>query len=171
MVMLRQERQQFPWRIFYRVVVVHAALVIIALLASGLASRYFFKRHFVQQVKSQLQDTLSLLSRNVSSKLSPEWCLLSAKDIGLRITAFTLNGKLLCDSHPEKLSDPSARSYSDLPEVKAALREKFGQNIRFSTSANEEMFYGALAVPGSTDTVMLRGAVPLGRLSNAIRGK
>lgn len=128
----------FPWRIFIRVVLVQSLLVLLALGASGLAARYFYKKTFLNQLQGKLQDTLVLLSRSMPSEIKDDWCRKNSENISLRFAVLTEQGKVLCDSTDEFLHDGLNR-----PEIKKALQRGFGAALRKSPGQSIEMFYAA----------------------------
>lgn len=90
--------KQFPWRSFYRVALVQAFLVIISIALSGLAARYFFKKVFLDQVQTQLQESLRILSQTLPDKVSSDWCKRSAEGVSFQVSLKTLEGQAICDS-------------------------------------------------------------------------
>lgn len=154
----------FPWRIFSRLFLIQAALIFVALGASGLSARYFFKKSFIEQTENQLRDTLVHISAHLPSQVSKDWCAAQVTGTSIRLTLITKEGKVLCDSHhgPETMA-----THRDRPEIIQALSGGFGQSIRYSHTLQIEMLYGALYLPGKQ--VALRGGLPLGNLGYLIR--
>lgn len=135
--------ERFPWRIFFRVVSLQAALILLALAVSGLAARHYFKRHYVAQTESQLQDTLSTLSRHVPARVTSGWCREQAKDTKLHFTLTAANGRVLCDSHLDATSTQSS-------------------NSKFVTATV------SISQPKPLTDVVLRGALPLAHVNEAL---
>lgn len=133
-------RAHFPWRLFSRVVLIQAVLVLVALMASALAARYFFKRQFIKQVESQLHVTLEVLGRDLPENVDSGWCsahsALEASDNALRLTVTTDDGLVLCDS--------------------------LGR-----TTLGYSMLYGAIDLKAKH--LVLQGAMPLAQLSRSLR--
>ncbi|MBI3542961.1 MAG: PAS domain-containing protein [Deltaproteobacteria bacterium] len=160
-------RNRFPWRLFSRIVLIQAALVIVALGASGIAARYFFKRHFLAQVESQLHVTLDVLALDVPAQVTESWCtsrLGSVGDQALRLTVVGDDGRVLCDSRHD---NAKMESHADRPEIVSARATGFGVARRFSSTLNESMIYEALKLPGGK--MYLRGAIPLSLLTQVLR--
>jgi len=156
----------FPWRIFIRVVLAQSSIVLIALAFSGVGARFFFKQQFLSQIGTQLSDTLRSLSSDIVNP-SRVWCTQHSKGTEFRFTLIAANGTVVCDS----LQDSSQmENHKDRPEFVEALKSGFGHNIRHSATLDEEMVYGALRIDQAASApVVLRGAIPLSRLSSALR--
>lgn len=166
--------KRFPWKLFYRIIAIESILIIVALGASGIAARYFFKRQFLEQVKNQLHIALGGYAGNLqgppdngqmgsSDEPLKDWCALHSYDPTFRLTLMDLEGRVLCDSH----HDPATmENHRDRPEILAALSENFGSSIRFSSTLSENMLYGALLLP--KQKLLLRGAIPLENLSSTL---
>lgn len=158
---------RFPWQIFTRVVLIQSVLVLLAIGASALTARHFFKAQFVEQVEAQLRDTLRSLSADLPrapGAVPLAWCRDHAAATSLRYTLMGADGKVLCDSHV----DPSrVGSHADRPEFQAAIRQGFGQGTRLSQSTGEETLYGALALPERS--LVVRAAYPLSKLNASLQ--
>ena len=160
-------RANFPWRLFSRIVLIQAILILVALTASAFAARYFFKRQFIEQVERQLHVTLDVLARDIPKNVAPGWChdhvALGASENALRLTIISDNGEVFCDSghDPKSMENHGAR-----PEVVEARHTGFGQSTRLSATLGESMLYGAVDL--GDRHVVLRGAIPLAQLSRAL---
>ena len=154
----------FPWRVFYRAFLAQALIVLLGLVVTGLTARYFFKRQFIYQVKLQLQDSLGLLSKHLPEHPDGKWCAETSNGTSFHFKLIGNDGKVICDSHPPSRPAEKAGQH---PEVQSALEQPFGESIRFSNSENEEVFYGAIAIPSRQ--VILQGEVPLTLLSETMR--
>ncbi|MBI3554916.1 MAG: PAS domain-containing protein [Deltaproteobacteria bacterium] len=161
-------RAHFPWRLFSRIVLIQAVLVLVALTASAVAARYFFKRQFIAQVESQLHVTLDVLARDIPKTSDAAWCdahsSVGPSENSLRLTIIDDSGKVLCDSRHEA---KTMGNHNERPEVVEARSSGFGQSLRLSATLGESMLYGAISL---TDRhVVLRGAMPLAQLSRSLR--
>lgn len=159
-----KQAKTFPWRLFSRIVLIQAALVLVALLVSGLAARHLFKRQFISQVEDQLHLMLGSLSQDLDFGNARTWCKTHSYDPSFRLTIISADGTVLCDSHhdPRKMENHLGR-----PEVQAALGSGFGESIRFSSTLSENMVYGAIAIKAMN--LVLRGAMPLSQLARTLR--
>lgn len=153
----------FPWRIFTRVVLLQALLVLLALGSSGLAARYFYKRQFFRQLEDKLQDTLTIVARNLPSQVTPNWCEETSKNTSLKFSIFDVKGNVLCDSYRDSSEVNTAL---DRPEINAAIREHFGVAMRYSRTLRTEMYYGALFL--SDRGLVVRAAGPLSEFNETI---
>ncbi len=157
--------KRFPWRLFSRIVLIQALLVLVAVAASGVAARYFYKQQFIAQVESQLHVTLKSLTQDLPGDLpanvTPSWCATHSHDSSFRLTLIASSGLVLCDSHHQV---QTMENHLGRTEVQAALGSTsgFGQSVRYSETLSENMLYGALNV--KSKGVFLRGAIPLSNL-------
>lgn len=161
-------QNSFPWRVFLRFVFLQVTLVLVALIASGVTARYFFKRQFIFQAQSQMHDSLVAFARDLSPSLvqasAAEWCRDRSPNGALRFTLIARDGRVLCDS----LKDARRmENHATRPEVMEALEKGSGNSVRYSTTLHEQMIYGALAI--DHNAWVLRGAVPLTILEHSLR--
>ncbi|MGK5089458.1 ATP-binding protein [Bdellovibrionota bacterium FG-2] len=153
--------KKFPWRLFSRIVLIQALLVLVAVAVSGVAARYFYKRQFLAQVESQLHVTLERLSDDLPANVTAQCCVSHSHDSTFRLTLISPSGQVLCDSHH---GVQTMENHLRRPEVQAALSSSsgFGQSVRYSETLSERMLYGALNI--KSKSVILRGAIPLSNL-------
>lgn len=161
---LERKNWAFPWKVFYRALLIQAIFLIVVLATSGLTARYFFRQHFLQQTRIALQDSLIVFSRHMPEHISESWCAESSKDTEFRLTIIDLSGKIVCDSHHEAAT---MLNHADRPEFIGAQADKFGESQRHSETLNENMFYLAMRVPSRA--LVVRSAVPLSILSGMMR--
>src|SRR5262245_61072673 len=122
-------KRRFPWKLFSRIVAIQTVLVLVALAASGLTARYFFKRQFIAQVENQLLISLASLAPELPPVPPASWCGAHSGDRSFRLTVIKRDGTVVCDSH----HDPKTmENHLDRPEVQAALNAGLGQGVRFS---------------------------------------
>lgn len=153
----------FPWRIFTRVVLIQSALVLVALGASGLAARYFYKRQFINQLEGKLKDTLTVLARTLPSQVDELWCDRNSQGTSLRFTLFNNEGQVICDSYRQS---PDVDEGLSRPEIAAAISNGFGVSMRHSRLLKSDMYYGALYLPERR--LVLRASGQLSELYAAI---
>ena len=55
--------RKFPWKLFWRTVILQAGLLVAALALTGVVARHYFKNQFLDQVGRQLKTTLGSLSK------------------------------------------------------------------------------------------------------------
>lgn len=93
---------RFPWKIFTRVVLIQALLVLTAIAGSAYAARVFFKDQFIAQTRSQLKDTLQLLRAALpGAEIPGTWCQQYGDPTGYRMMVSRQDGGLICQSRPE----------------------------------------------------------------------
>ncbi len=153
----------FPWRIFTRVVLLQALLVLLALAASGLTARYFYKRQFFSQLEDKLKDTLTIVARTLPTNISERWCESTSKGTSLKFSIFDEQGNVICDSYRDSNEVNTAL---DRPEIISALQGKFGVGTRYSRTLRTEMYYGALYLPDRK--LVLRAAGPLSEFNETV---
>lgn len=74
-------------------------LVVIAIAFSGFAARYFFKKVFLRQAQTQLEDSLALLAKELpAEKMQSEWCRTVGAGTRFQLTLLTAEGQVLCQS-------------------------------------------------------------------------
>ncbi len=161
---MNSRSKHFPWRTFYQVAFIHAALVICAIVASGLAARYYFKKYFIQQVQSQLQDMVQVLSRDLDLRSGPALCIGFESGSSTRLTISNEDGKVICDSweKPNLMNE-----YFSRPEIINSLKNLKNKEEKFFSSIDGEMVYETLAVPAYH--LVIRGGISLSSLSIVIR--
>src|SRR4051812_9081247 len=116
---LQGSRSAFPWRVFSRLALVQALLVLLALAASSAIGHYHFRRVMISQVERQLRDSLIAISAGLPGKVDPTWCKESTDGTQLRLTLISKDGTVLCDSqHGAATMD----NHATRPEVEEALR-------------------------------------------------
>jgi two-component system phosphate regulon sensor histidine kinase PhoR len=154
---------RFPWKLFARIVGLQALSVLLALGASGVAARHFFKAQFLSQVEHQLYLSLGSLSRDLPPQAGQDWCVKHSFDPSQRLTVIDQKGDVLCDSRhdPETMENHLAR-----PEIQMALREGFGHSSRYSATMSESTIYGALWL--KKRGLFLRGATPIETLVSTL---
>ncbi len=158
------ERAPFPWRIFSRILIFQISLILVGLAISGLGARFFFKKQFLERTEEQLQDTLRILSHDVTPAVAEPWCANHARGTSFRFTLIGLDGKVICDSHHDAAT---MENHLDRPEVAEAVRSNLGQgNIRYSSTLQKEMLYTALK--SDDGHAIIRGAIPLTRLEELL---
>jgi two-component system phosphate regulon sensor histidine kinase PhoR len=135
--------KQFPWRSFYRVALVQTILVVVAIGVSGLAGRYFFKKVFVEQVRTQLEDSLRILSKIVPQTVPASWCQEFSAGTGFQLAVLDSQGKTLCESSSDSVASMDEKHLSvvlSVPSKNLSLRaslplDSLGEMIRvYNTS-------------------------------------
>lgn len=152
----------FPWRIFYRFVLVQVVLVLTALLSSGLLARYFFKQYYLDQVRTRVKDTLNLLVHSGVQEFSPSWCTNNLRGSEIQLLVLRNDGTVVCNSGYSLNTD----KVSEFSEIREAFSAGYGEDIRIIEQAKGEAFLGAVQVPDRA--VVIRGTVSLANLSAAM---
>jgi two-component system phosphate regulon sensor histidine kinase PhoR len=83
-----------------------------------------------------------------------------------RITIIDSTGRVLGDSYIGEAELPTVENHLLRPEVRQAIREAVGKNVRFSQTVKMNMLYLAIPIEQNHETVgFVRLALPLERLS------
>jgi len=158
----RSLRRGFPWKVFYRFILVQALLAVMGLALVGVASHFYFKRQFIRQVRSSLQDTIRHLALEFPGEPGREWCVRRAMGTELRLGLMQPDGTLYCDSQP----DPQEGNLDSLPEIQKAKKGIFGEAIHYDAKSSTNLFVAAQ--PIGDHGWILRVATPLTRLSESM---
>lgn len=158
-------KSKSPAKIFTRLQVVQGFLIVAALGTSAIAARHFFKKFFIEQVQTQLRDTLTLTvsQQDWSKRNLPAWCKESSRGVAIRFTLIDRMGRTLCDS--QNKSD-ALENHLERTEVQDSLKKGEGYSLRQSAVTGQDMIYGAQLLPN--DRGILRGALSLATLQDAL---
>jgi two-component system phosphate regulon sensor histidine kinase PhoR len=148
-------QRRFPWKIYSRLALIQAFIILFGLAASGIAAHFFFKQQFTDQVELQLKDTLTALGHLLPAEPPHSWCVELSAGTDLRLTAIAPDGQVICDSHH---SSESMDNHLARPEVQSAIGLGAGASVRHSATLDRNMLYEAVSLP---DGRILRGAIPL----------
>ncbi len=159
-----KSQKLFPWKLFSKIAVIQATLILLCIGITGFTTRQYFKQQFFKQVEHQLNSSLQSLSHNLSKYAEVNWCSNHSKNINFRLTVIHPTGRVICDSHH---APNTMDNHIDRPEVKNALLFNRGQVVRYSTTVNQDLFYLALNL--KEESLILRGAVPLSYMNETIQ--
>jgi len=137
--------------------------VLVALGASGLAARHFYKQQFLNQLDGKLKDTLTVLARTLPTHIDELWCERNSQGVSLHFTVLTDDGVVVCDSFRE--GEPGKED-SDGPEIQEAMKSGFAVAMRPSRRFKSDRYYGALYL--SDRRLVLRASGQLSELYTAI---
>ena len=166
-------------RLFWRIFVTYLIVIALCAAAVGFFAVRSARSFYVAHTETELQARAQLVREQVAATTGTQ----SAQALellvrrlgaasGTRITLISAglpgssSGTVLADSDslPAEMGN-----HSDRPEFKEALLGRTGVSIRHSTTLNEEMMY--VAVPVVEDgqiTSVVRAAIPLTRVNNAL---
>jgi two-component system, OmpR family, phosphate regulon sensor histidine kinase PhoR len=162
---------QVKSRLFWRLGLVYLALLVIVLVAVDTYTVQAIRKEFIQAGIDRLEALGRLVDhRPPSSKNLAElnaWAFWIAQS-GARCTVVAADGHVLADSE----SNPAEMvNHAGRPEIRAAMEAGEGTAVRHSDTLNQDLVYLALrhkSVEG--DTLVIRFALPLYRLSDALVG-
>lgn len=140
-----------------RIIIFCTLLTIAALVISGILSILAVQQRYLKEVRAYLRGALDLtlsypLYENDLNAQAREKA--AAFGNHLRITFIGADGKVLGDSEGDTANMPS---HLDRAEVKEALENGSGEEIRYSDTLKKDMLY----VAGKRDHVVIRFAMPL----------
>lgn len=157
----RARPQGFPWKVFYRFVAVQFVLAIIGLSAAGLGARYYFKKQFLRQVRSQTQDSLKHFAVDLSSAPRSNWCEVRAAGTEMSLVLAKRDGSLICAFPADALG---GKTVFDMPELQTAMRGEPGSRLEPQPSG-VSVFHNAVSVGSGW---VVRVSIPLTRLAQTI---
>lgn len=89
------------------------------------------------------------------------------RETSTRITVVRPDGLVICDSE----KDPSRMdNHSDRPEINAALSGRTGSSVRYSYTLKKNLMYVAVPLAGDPDLGVVRAAIPVSFLEQALAG-
>ena len=97
----------------------------------------------------------------LESDSADAWTDRVGRTLELRVTLIDLQGRVIGDSYVEPGRLAGLQNHGDRPEVKAALRNGYGEFSRYSQTVNEQMLYMAMPVGRPKPYAVLRFAKPL----------
>ncbi|MFQ5588798.1 MAG: two-component system histidine kinase PnpS [Nitrospiria bacterium] len=161
-------------------------LLLTLVTAIMLSSGYLYlnnnlRKHSDQNIRNELQKLTALAKYTIERDIPPQnnADLFDAiadrigRDLKLRATIIALDGRVLGDSALSGDTLRALENHSHRPEVQAAMRHRFGESQRYSTTLNQNMRYTAMLFEAEGSTGLIRLALPLSAIeqrSARIRG-
>ncbi|MFA6028920.1 MAG: ATP-binding protein [Elusimicrobiota bacterium] len=153
-------------------------LIILAVAAlsaalTGFAGWRSARVHLVEELAEGLLERTRLLARELPAERSgtaalAAWVSRSAPIADARISLIAPDGRLLADSSLKPDGLARAENHADRPEFVAARRGGKGTALRHSHSTGMDFLYAAAPVSERPDAPVLRLAMPLGRVDEAL---
>lgn len=132
-----------------------------ALLFSGALSTVFFRQRELSAARSSLSGTLAILNaQRQETDVEELTRQFSAAAPGLRLTFISPEGEVLADTDSN-----TEESHADRSEVKEALRDGAGEDVRRSATTGVTCLYVALRF---SDGVIGRAAMPVSSVNGLI---
>ena len=151
----------------WRIALAFAALIVLCIVGLSAYLSYFFRHYYQDSLTTQLTDQAKLVGDAgepyfVGGETDNLDTLAKrlGEQIDARVTIIGSDGTVLGDSEEE---DPATMdNHSDRPEVREALAEGTGSDIRRSETLGYDMMYVAAAIaPDGDDVGVARVALPL----------
>ncbi len=138
---------------------------IVILLVSFGSVAFFLDKNLEEDSLREIKASLVTEAALITEQISPE--SVKAEDItGLetqakkisakaacRITIVDARGQVLADSEKNEGSIPGMESHANRPEIKSALSDRTGIDIRYSSTLNKNMLYVALPIKYQNQTI------------------
>ena len=131
-----------------RLLVVHAAVVVAALIAMVWFAAQEQRRWVQHQSRAALERTALQVARHLPE--SADWDALAdslGDDLGYRVTLIDAAGRVIGDSQVAGADLPQVENHAGRPEVSAALRGATGEAARRSRTIGQELLYVAVPAP------------------------
>ena len=158
-------------RLYWKFSTVHLVLLLLVLLAVDAYVVRSLRREYLAAAMGQLQSMSRLAQgrppESADGALLRDWAVWMGRT-GARITLVGTDGKVLADSEedPVKMDNHRGR-----PEVREALDTGTGRAVRYSATIGHDMVYLAVRQQaGDGSPLIIRYAVPLDRLADALAG-
>jgi two-component system phosphate regulon sensor histidine kinase PhoR len=155
--------------LFWKLGLTYLVLLFLVLLAVDLYAARALRRDYLRAGFAQL-DSLARLAQAQPPPLADsvalrQWAAWMASS-GARVTIVAADGLVLADS----AHDPATmENHADRPEIQQAVAQGRGRAVRYSDTVDRELLYLALRHrPASGDSVMLRLALPLAEIDEAL---
>ncbi len=130
-----------------RAFIVRSLLVAFAaLVISGILSAYIMQQQYLDVRKNEMHELLNVISatENVSDYGALAKKMAKIAPDSLRVTFVAPDGTVLGDSD----ADPGKmENHKDRPEVQAAMRTGYGEDVRHSATVGIDMLYSAKKLP------------------------
>ncbi len=134
----------------WRIALTFTALIIITLLGLSIFITRTVKNHYIDTLKTQLAGQAFLVSESISPYLADsDTAMIDAiskqygEQVHTRITIIAKDGTVLGDTY----EDPATmENHENRPEVKEAIAQGEGSNIRYSATLGYNMLYVAIPV-------------------------
>jgi two-component system phosphate regulon sensor histidine kinase PhoR len=158
-------------RLFWRFSSIHLGLLLLVLLALDSYVVRSLRHEYLEAAIGQLQ-SLSRLAQgrppeSTDGVLLKDWAGWMGRT-GARITLVSPDGKVLADSQEDPLK---MDNHTGRPEIREALETGTGRAVRYSATIGHDMAYLAVRQhAGDGSPLVIRYAVPLDRLSEALAG-
>ena len=161
-----------PLKFFRQIAIMQIVVSTFVILTTSWMARYYLKTYITTQAQEQLKESLTFIKQSITTQqVSPiTWCKSLKLNWKTRYTLIDSQGTILCDNY----LDPKHQSNQlSAPEVKEALRNGYGQNLRLNKVNNSQSIHGAIALnimkDGLEQRFIIRQTVPLRELARAIK--
>ncbi|NTV26964.1 MAG: HAMP domain-containing protein, partial [Chlorobiaceae bacterium] len=156
-------------RISYRLGAIFGLIVFFSLAFSYVYQGRQLRQLFIAGVRNDLMRELRLNGQMLEDRpaawsdnhLSDQWADRVGSALDVRVTIIDLNGIVIGDSYVDAGKLPFLQNHAGRPEITAAIAGGYGESIRYSETAREEMLYMAMPVGVPTRWGVVRFAKPL----------
>ena len=149
-------------RLFWKLGLTYLALLLGVLLAVDLYSARVLRRDYIRSTNDELTSLLNLAqASNPKTDDLPQlrtWVVWMSR-AGARVTVIDSSGAVLADSEHDS---ETMEDHSKGPEVQQAFADGKGRSVRFSSTLQRQLVYGAVRYqPAAGPPVVIRAAKPL----------
>lgn len=156
-------------RISYRLGAIFGLIVFFSLAFSYVYQGRQLRQLFIAGVRNDLMRELRLNGQMLEDRpaawsdnhLSDQWADRVGSALDVRVTIIDLNGIVIGDSYVDAGKLPFLQNHAGRPEITAAIAGGYGESIRYSETAREEMLYMAMPVGVPKRWGVVRFAKPL----------
>jgi two-component system phosphate regulon sensor histidine kinase PhoR len=158
-----------PSRVSFRLGAIFGLIVFFTLTFSYLYQGRQLREQFLEGFRLDLKRELRLNAEMLDGRPSTwggevdadRWTDRVGAALEVRVTLIGLDGTVIGDSFVDAGKLPFLPNHRSRPEIRAALASGYGESIRFSDTAREEMLYVAVPVGAPRRWGVLRIAKPL----------
>ncbi len=156
-------------KVSFRLAAAIGVIIVITTVIATLLLSYQFTDVLTTEVKQELRRNLlfnkQILEQNPSEGTTAgnidAWARHVGQALDIRVTLMNLDGHVTGDSYIPSGKLSQVENHRERPEVKAALKNGYGEDTRYSKTIKEQMFYTAVPVGKTKPYAVLRFAKPL----------
>jgi two-component system phosphate regulon sensor histidine kinase PhoR len=154
----------------YKLILPYLFVILVSFGFVGFFLTRNLEEHSLQEIKTSLINQANLIRKQISPQDIRDQRIGCLDDLakGLspaiksHITVINNQGKVLADSEVPRLKVQDVENHIDRPEIRDALNDKIGEQIRYSATLKIDMLYVAVPINDKKDIVgVLRLALPL----------
>ena len=158
------QKKSFLWQLFFRTFLIAVLTLVAVGIFASLTTRALSRSQAGSEMIGQAKMISSYIAEAISADANLEKICAAIQESGTYLTVVTPDGRVLCDSLGEDLV--IGRSFSEQPEINAALRLKEGIAIRNNPLVKTDLIYAAIPV---NDAGVIKAVIRLAKPVGTIR--